>query len=204
MSTIHLCSAQEFELIPYASYHWGGKLTFYDGEIKFKSSENYGLALNVVMPSNTVIHVEYMVQPTKLDLRYYGELGPEYKQYPVNMNWFQIGGMQQIEFGKVMPFGGITLGALYFRPRSNEIQDSWKFAVTGQIGLKYYFNDKIGIRIHGGIFMPIQWAGFGLHFGTGGAGAGVNAGSYLLQGDIGGGLIFRLNAGKKSIKPQSM
>jgi len=194
LAMIRPLSAQEIELIPYASFHWGGKLNFYDGEIKFKSSENFGIALNVVMPAGTAIQLEYMNQPTSIDVRYWSELGSEYQNYPVSNNWFQIGALQQLDMGQLQPFGGITLGALYFKPRTNEIQEAWKFAMTGQIGLKYYITDRIGIRIHGGILMPIQWAGFGFYFGSGGSGTSVNAGSYIIQGQIGGGLVFRLGS----------
>ncbi len=189
---IRSIAAQEIELIPYASFHWGGKLQFYNGEINFQSSANYGLAINVVMPTGTAIQVEYMNQPTSFDARYYDGTGTEYQNYPVNNNWFQVGAIQQMDKGPLQPFGGVTLGALYFNPRTNEVADAWKFAMTGQIGLKYYINDKIGIRLHGGILMPIQWAGFGFYFGSGGSGTSVNAGSYIIQGQIGGGLIFRL------------
>jgi hypothetical protein len=109
------------------------------------------------------------------------------------MNWFQIGAMQQINKGQAVPFAGITLGALYSNPQTNEIEDIWKFAMTGQIGIKYYINDKIGIRVHAGMLVPIQWGGFGVYFGSGGSGAGVTAGSAILQGEIGGGLILCLS-----------
>lgn len=193
---------QQIELIPYASYQWGGKLNFYDGEVKFNSSENYGIALNVVMPHGTGISLEYLNQPTSIDVRYWGQLGSEYKSYDVNMNWFQLGGFQQLDMGgQLAPFGGITLGAAYMSPRTNEVQDVWKFAMTGQIGLKYYISESIGIQVHLRMLMPIQWAGFGFYFGSGGSGTTVNAGSYLIQGDVGGGLIFRIG-NKSASKPQ--
>jgi len=41
-------------------------------------------------------------------------------------------------------------------------------------------------------YISYQWAGFGVGIGTGGVGAGFNMGSYIFQGDIGGGLVFNL------------
>lgn len=189
---VTLSSAQNLEIMPYMSYQWGGKLNFYEGDIRIQSSENYGIALNYTIPRGTILQLEYFNQSTNIDVRLYEELGGTYQSYPVSMSWIQVGGLQGFDFYPLVPFAGITLGAMNFNPRTNELQDSWKFAVTGQIGLKYYFTERIGIRIHARLLMPIQWSGMGVSIGTGGVGAGINMGSYIFQGDIGGGLIFNL------------
>ena len=187
-----LTMAQNLEIIPYMSYHWGGKLNFYEGDIRFKSSENYGIALNYTIARGTIIQLEYFNQSTDLEVRLYEELGGTYQSYPVNMSWIQVGGLQGFDFYPLVPFAGITLGAMNFNPRTNELENSWKFALTGQLGLKYYFTERIGVRIHARLLMPVQWSGFGVGIGTGGIGAGFNMGSYIFQGDIGGGLVFNL------------
>lgn len=195
---VTLSSAQNLEIMPYMSYQWGGKLNFYEGDIRIQSSENYGIALNYTIPRGTILQLEYFNQSTNIDVRLYEELGGTYQSYPVSMSWIQVGGLQGFDFYPLVPFAGITLGAMNFNPRTNELQDSWKFAVTGQIGLKYYFTERIGIRIHARLLMPIQWSGMGVSIGTGGVGAGINMGSYIFQGDIGGGLIFNLGPIGKS------
>lgn len=195
---VTLSSAQNLEIMPYMSYQWGGKLNFYEGDIRIQSSENYGIALNYTIPRGTILQLEYFNQSTNIDVRLYEELGGTYQSYPVSMSWIQVGGLQGFDFYPLVPFAGITLGAMNFNPRTNELQDSWKFAVTGQIGLKYYFTERIGIRIHARLLMPIQWSGMGVSIGTGGIGAGINMGSYIFQGDIGGGLIFNLGPIGKS------
>ena len=194
LSLAPLTFAQNLEIIPYMSYQWGGKLNFYNGDMQFQSGENYGIALNYSVPNGTVFQLEYMNQPTTLDVQLYGQLGSDYKSYPISMNWIQAGALQGFDFYPLVPFAGLTVGAVNFNPRTNELEDSWKFGLTGQIGLKYFFSERIGIRLHARVLMPIQWAGFGVSIGTGGAGAGINAGSYIFQGDIGGGLIFNLGS----------
>jgi hypothetical protein len=183
---------QNLEIIPYMSYQFGSKLRFYEGELKFQAGENYGIALNYGLPRGTVLQLEYFGQSTSLDVRLYDQLGPDFQAYPVNMHWIQAGGMQEFDFYPLVPFAGLTLGGLNFNPRTNELQDTWKFAVTGQVGLKYFLSERIGVRLHARLLMPIQWAGFGVSIGTGGVGTGINAGSYIFMGDIGGGLIFNL------------
>ena len=198
LSMVTLSSAQNLEIMPYMSYQWGGKLNFYEGDIRIQSSENYGIALNYTIPRGTILQLEYFNQSTNIDVRLYEELGGNYQSYPVSMSWIQVGGLQGFDFYPLVPFAGMTLGAMNFNPRTNELQNSWKFAVTGQVGLKYYLSERIGIRLHARLLMPIQWAGFGVSIGTGGIGTGINAGSYIFQGDIGGGLIFNLGPIGKS------
>lgn len=190
-----LAKSQEVQIIPFASYQWGGKIYFYGGDIKIDDSKNYGIAMNVLIPGGKALHLEYMQQPTTFQLRSIDYTNDGYEEYPVNLNWFQIGAMQHVVAGagNVMPFAGLTLGALYANPRTSTIEDVWKFSFTMQVGLKYYFNEKIGIRIHGGMLVPVQYGGFGLYFGSGGASAGVTTSSTILQGEIGAGLVFRLN-----------
>ena len=101
---------QGIELIPYMSYQWGGKVKFYDGEVKFNSSENYGIAMNINTPAATVIQLEYMRQSTTMDVRYWGKLGNESKNYDVDMNWYQLGFLKQIPQGNIAPYAGISLG----------------------------------------------------------------------------------------------
>lgn len=198
LSMVTLSSAQNLEIMPYMSYQWGGKLNFYEGDIRIQSSENYGIALNYTIPRGTILQLEYFNQSTNIDVRLYEELGGNYQSYPVSMSWIQVGGLQGFDFYPLVPFAGMTLGAMNFNPRTNELQNSWKFAVTGQVGLKYYLSERIGIRLHARLLMPIQWAGFGVSIGTGGIGTGISAGSYIFQGDIGGGLIFNLGPIGKS------
>ncbi len=188
-----LAKSQEVQLIPFAGYQWGGKIYYSTGEIKIDDSKNYGIAMNVLIPGGRALHLEYMQQPTTFELRDYVYTSGELEEYPVNLNWMQIGAMQHVMAGNVMPYAGLTLGALYANPRTSTIEDVWKFSFTLQLGLKYYINDKIGIRIHGGMLVPVQYTGFGLYFGSGGASTGVTTSSTILQGEIGGGLIFRLN-----------
>jgi hypothetical protein len=191
-------SGQDVELIPYIGYEWSSRVRFYDGEIRFRPSENYGIALNIPISNIMHLNIEYMHQPTQVDIWHYSIWGNEKQTFNINNNWFQVGGLKQIDRGKVSPFGGMTFGAAYYNPQTHQIDDKWKFAVTTIIGAKFYLTDKIGLRLHGRLLFPIQWTGLTIGCGTGGCGTGVSAGSYFYQGDIGAGLIFRLGGGSKS------
>lgn len=188
-----LAFSQHIEIIPYASWHYGGKLKLRYGEAKFKASENYGAALNFVLPNDVALQFEYFQQSPVIEYReYYPNTG--FEKYNSKIDWYQLGGSKQIAVSeKIAPFGGLSLGASNIRvDESDPRVDAWTFSITGQIGAKIYLSDKIGLRLHARLLMPIQWGGFGFYFGSGGSGTSVNVGSYFLQGDIGGGLIIRL------------
>jgi hypothetical protein len=53
-------------------------------------------------------------------------------------------------------------------------------------------SEKVSLRIHGQLLSPVQWAGGGFYFGTGGSGAGVTTGSTIYQFNVGGSLNYKL------------
>lgn len=184
---------QSIELIPYVGYTFGGKTPTRYGEIKVKSSESYGGVLNIVMPSDVAVQLEYFRQPTIAE---YTERYPNYyfESADMTIDWYQIGGLKQVPVSsQVSPFGGLTLGASNFKIHATDkTYDEWSFSVALQGGLKLYLSDRIGLRFHARLLMPIQWGGFGFYYGSGGGGTTVNAGTYFVQGDVGAGLILRL------------
>jgi len=70
--------------------------------------------------------------------------------------------------------------------------DEWLFSFGAGVGLKYFFNDKIGIRIQARMILPLVFAGGGFYIGTGGSGSYVSTTAPVVQGDFTGGLIIAL------------
>ena len=101
-----------------------------------------------------------------------------------------------MDMDNIKPYGSFTLGTTYFIPQSaaGEItySDSWKFSVTLGGGVKIWMSDRVGIRLHGRLMLPMFWGGAGFSVGTGGAGFTVGASTSMVQGDLGAGLIIAL------------
>ena len=106
--------------------------------------------------------------------------------------YFQVGITRQHDTGAAVVFGTGTLGAVNFAPSDKTIGSELLMAFSFGGGFKYFFSDQIGIRIHGRMLLPIQWGSVGLFCGTGGCGTSTQLSSTIIQGDVGGGIVFKL------------
>lgn len=187
----------KIELTPFVGYQFGGKMRFYEGELKVQDDLNYGLLVDIALAPDTYLEIYWSQMQTSAKFTpYYGYSYLDYLSEPfdININYIQIGGVQEVDIDNDMikPFGAFTLGTTYFSPQENGYQDSWQFSVTLGGGAKIWFSDRVGIRLQGRLLMPLYFAGGGVYFGTGGSGLSVGAGSTILQGDFTAGLMIGL------------
>lgn len=187
----------KIELTPFGGYQFGGKMRFYEGDLKIENAPNYGILMDIAVAPDTKLELYWSQMQTSASFTPYygyGYLDTLIKPFDVNINYIQIGGVReaQLDNAKIVPFGAFTLGATYFSPTDNTVNDSWKFSMTLGAGLKIWFSDRVGIRLQGRMLMPMYFGGAGVYFGTGGSGISVGAGSSIIQGDFTGGLIIGL------------
>ncbi len=183
------------EITPFAGYQFGGKMRFYEGELKIQDNANYGLALDFELAPDTKLEIFWSQMQTSAEFNpYYNYEYLRVDPFDVSVGYIQIGGVQELELDNDMirPFGAFTLGTTYFMPKETNYQDSWKFSVTLGGGVKIWFSDRIGIRLQGRLMLPMFWGGAGFTVGTGGSGFTVGAGTSMVQGDFSGGLIIGL------------
>ena len=181
------------EITPYGGYMFGGKLRFYEGDLKIENSGNYGLILDVEMAPDTKLEIFWSQMNTTAQFKpFYGYDYLQTDPFNMNVGYIQIGGVQEMDMDNIRPFGVFTLGTTYFLPQEGTYQDAWKFSVTLGGGVKIWFSDRVGIRLHGRLMLPMFWGGAGFTFGTGGAGLSMGAGTSMVQGEFAGGLIIGL------------
>ncbi|MBL8002110.1 MAG: hypothetical protein JNL05_09130 [Flavobacteriales bacterium] len=108
----------------------------------------------------------------------------------VSVNYAMLGGLGYAPFSDaVHGYGGFNIGAAWF---NTDYGNSTKFAWGGKLGLKINASEKVGIKLGAQLLSPVQGAGGGIYFGTGGAGAGVSTYSTMYQFGFTGGLCFTL------------
>jgi hypothetical protein len=183
------------ELTPFAGYQFGGKMKFYEGDLKIQDAANYGLALDFELAPDTKLELFWSQMNTQAEFNpYYNYEYLRIESFDVSVGYIQIGGVQELELDNDMirPFGAFTFGTTYFIPQETTYDPTWKFSVTLGGGVKIWFSDRVGIRLQGRLMLPMFWGGAGFTVGTGGAGFTVGAGTSMVQGDFTGGLIIGL------------
>ena len=173
-------------------YQFGGKLYTYNyGEVKIADGVGYGATMSFPIPVkwNSRIELSFMNQKTSVSYR---DPQEGYTKTGISVRYYQIGMVKEFPKGKAIPYGVFSLGASQIDPEDNHNSEEWAFAINLGGGLKYYITDIIGIKIEGKIMAPIQFGGLYFGVGSGGTSSGVSAGSYTMQGYIGGGLTLNL------------
>jgi opacity protein-like surface antigen len=185
------------EIAPFYGYQFSGSIPTSKGKANIKDSDDYGVAVNVPIPMRGGIELEllFLHADTRVEvLKYDYGVVVDRQTFDLSYEYYQLGSMKTIRVpGKnVVPFGGLTLGASRYHPKSTSRKDEWFFSATLGAGVKIYPSEKVGLRLQGRLLLPFQWGGGSLWCGTGGCSIGVGTTSVFLSGDLTAGLIIRL------------
>ena len=190
----------QIEVTPQAGYQVGSKYSYYDGYMKLKSSGHFGVTVDFdVNPIGAQVELIYAFQNADLNFKDYYFFPYETYITQFNVHHIQAGFIQNFNYDESFrPFAGISAGVVVFDPQYNKnnggIPDydpgnrtKFEFGFTG--GAKYFFTDRIGVRLQAQLLVPLEWGG--IYYGSGGGGIYTSGGT-LLQLNFTGGLIFRL------------
>ncbi len=195
-------SAQKgIEITPIGSYAWTSRVKTYDGDFDIGNSSSWGILFNYDIENytykGTALAILFNRQDTAAEFYPYG--GFKETLFDIAVEYYQIGVMNKLHYDQVEPFGEFLLGATRFAPKGNatiegetyNVGDEWMFSMTLGVGVRLMLSDRIGIRGHGRLLMPMSFSGGGLWCGGGGCSVGVGASSWFIQGDLGAGIIIR-------------
>lgn len=191
---------QSFQITPTVSYLFGGRVNYYEGDLKIVDKGAYGLNLAYELGYDAGIEFTWVGSNTTANFNGIG-LGYNDLSFKIGVNHFLLGGFKDFGGEKLKGFANFSLGATWFQAKEFDLSDRWNFSVAAGLGLKWFPLRFVGIKLFGRLFLPMEFAGGGAYcgIGTGGAscGVGVNTFAVLVQGDLGGGLIFRIAPGSK-------
>lgn len=184
---------QEVQINPYAGYFLGGKLHGYDSDALFGGGPDFGLGLSYGVGRRKNIEVSYTVAAS--DVEFEGGSIAAGGENNMTFGYIQIGYVQDFPLKQteadVRPFLLVTIGAAYLNPKNDDYTTAWRFSTALGGGLKYFFTDRIGIRVQGRLLLPFFFSGAGFYCGTGGCGTSVESFSSLAQGAFDGGLVIK-------------
>ncbi|GAA4852180.1 hypothetical protein [Algivirga pacifica] len=195
--------SQRIEVTGFGGFQFGGSIDFIEGDLKIKDNGNYGGMIDFAITPRVMLELGYTRMDTRAEWRPY----PFYQAPPFNyerrdfgasVEYFQIGSLKNFgdPDGAFIPFSLLTAGLVRFNDKEFRGEDTWRFSVLLGGGMKYFINDIVGIRLQGRLMLPMFFDGVGgyVGIGTGGpsTGLGVNTTIPIVQGDITGGLVFRI------------
>jgi hypothetical protein len=177
-------------LLTFESYTFPDKFDTEYGTGKVQDGFQWGAGLEFGLSETNAIEIIYQHLDTDayyqgFDRRYEGS---------VAVNYLLLGGTRYAPLNdKISGFGTLDLGVGWFNPTSSlQSEGSTKFSIGGRLGVRISASERVSLRLHAQLLSPVQWAGGGFYFGTGGSGAGVSTGSTIYQFNLGGSLNFKL------------
>jgi opacity protein-like surface antigen len=177
-------------LLTFESYTFADKFDTEYGSGKIQDGFQWGGGLEFGLSESTAVELIYQRLDTDayyqgFDGRYDGSVG---------INYIMLGGTRYMPVNdKIAPFGTLNMGVGWVEPsESLESETVTKFSIGGRLGVRISASEKVSLRLHAQLFSPVQWAGGGFYFGTGGSGAGVSTGSTIWQFNLGGSVNFRI------------
>jgi hypothetical protein len=177
-------------LLTFESYTFSDKFSTEYGEGKIGDGFQWGGGLEFGLKETAAVELIYQTMKTTATYRALSSTPTG----SVNVNYAMLGGTKYMPLNDVISgFGSVDAGVGWFNAsESLQSANSTKFSIGGRLGLRIQTSEKVSIRLHGQVLSPVQWAGGGFYFGTGGAGTGVSTGSTIWQWNLGGSVNIRV------------
>ena len=185
-----------FEITPMIGYHLAGGTDSAEGRIDIDDSMTYGLFLSFTdMPGGFSVDLSYTRADSHLG---FVSTDADYSDtsFGIASNYMLLGVNKDFLENKFRLFIGADIGAAWFDSKDSSVSDAWFFALDLKGGAKFYFSDRLGIRLQGRFLLPLNFYDTGLFvgIGTGGGSGGItfSGTTFIYQGDFTAGLIIRL------------
>lgn len=191
VSSVVLWAQPSITLLTFESYTFADKFDTEYGTGKIGDGFQWGGGLEFGLTETAAVELIY--QTLKANVDYQGFNAIRYSG-DVVLSYVMLGGTRYLPLNeKISGFGTANLGVGWSNPdQSLNSESVTKFSLGGRVGVRIQATEKVSLRLHAQLFSPVQWAGGGFYFGTGGSGAGVSTGSTIWQFNLGGSLNFRI------------
>ncbi len=179
-----------FEVAVFGGYQFGGNWDAVvggtPGRLDVADHGNYGMSFAVRARPGVLGEFLYLRQPSTLFFQPVNGIKEEV--FPVQVAYYQLGGMYEMARGRLRPFGSLSAGATHFNPKESGFGSEWRFSVAAGLGVRAFITERIGVRGQAHLLIPFQWAGVYCGIGV----CGTTGGSAVVQGQVSGGLVVGL------------
>lgn len=192
LAIILLCSvdtyAQKVEITPQYGYQLGAKYNYYGGYLKLHDSDQYGLTVGINASDDVTVEFMWAQQNSKVSVKDAIFYPKETEISDIQANHYQLGAIHMFGYSDARPFAGLSAGWSTWNPEDSFLDSHTTFTLGISGGLKYFFSDRIGLRLQTQLLIPMNYGGF--YVGSGGGGVAVSGN--VLQLNFSGGLIIGL------------
>ena len=136
----------EVEITPFVGYQFGGGFDTREGDLNFDPAANLGLVVSLRTRHDGLVEFLYSRQSTTLDFT--GILDSR-ELFDITVEYLHFGGVWEIKTDRKRPFLGLTVGGTRLDPKTSDADDEWAFSAGISGGMKYFFNDRVGLRFEG-------------------------------------------------------
>lgn len=148
-------AAAQLEATPFGGMQFGGSISVKEGNLNVDSAPNFGLILDYTVAEGLQIEASYSRQSA--DVKFDRRLTlPDTTLFKMATEYIHGGILYGVPLGNIEPFGTVSLGATHYSPEPTEYSDSWRFSIAGGLGAKYFFSERIGLRVQGRLMLAFQ------------------------------------------------
>jgi hypothetical protein len=183
-------SQGRIEITPFGGHQGGGEFEDYntDSELEIKEDSVYGVMVGLGAETGDA-QLELYFSRQESELEGSGAFSNA-SLFELDVDYYHLGGSFTFDQGKLRPFIAASLGATRFDPKSSGADPEAKFSLGLGGGVKWFFTERIGLRLEGrvfGTFIDNESAGFS---GPNGGVIVVGHSDVLVQYNAVVGLIF--------------
>lgn len=191
--------APRLQLAAFTGYMVNGDVDAGSGKLVIDDAQSFGVSVWAQARPGTKVELLWIYSGYDASWNSYSLSYPSSKKFSVDTHYFQVGGVQSIRRGKVEPFVGGTLGAVWYSPDNlqaatgsltYDLSDTWRFAFTIGGGANVFLNEKLAIRLYARMLVPVFLEGGSFYVGSGGSGIAVSGGIPAISGDFGAALVL--------------
>jgi hypothetical protein len=188
-------NAQGVEITPFAGYSFGDKFPIKGGEVKITGGASYGGKLAFIASDKFALELTYnRVNGDGTAHSTYFEDGKNLDA-AVNTNYFLVGASRLFPLtDEVVLFAGLDLGGVFLLAPDKDFKSSTTFAAGVNAGVKYFFNERFGLRGQATLLFPVTSMGSSYWWDPVNSGtAGTTTNVPLLQFGFTAGIIYKIS-----------
>lgn len=187
LASITSVFAQGVEITPLYGYSISGKVDNYNRYYNVGDDMSFGGILSVEIEDMSFVELSYLRTNTDVVTNRLLD-----GTFDLAVEHYQVGFLREFSEGQVVPFAKVMLGTTRYAQTSKGSGRYWLFSTGFGVGAKMFLSDRIGLRLHTNLMLPLQFGGGGFFCGTGGCSSNIYFNVPLVHWELGGGLIIRL------------